>query len=88
MGNGASLSVQKHVVVVGGGYGGSVAAMALKKANIPFMLIDSRDCMHHNVAGLRAAVEPGEIFFLNIIGKNVIMIYDLYPVKKDKNQGV
>ena len=76
MGNGASLSVQKHVVVVGGGYGGSVAAMALKKARIPFTLIDSRDCMHHNVAGLRAAVEPGEICFLNIIGKNVIMIYD------------
>ena len=63
MGNGASLSVQKHVVVVGGGYGGSVAAMALNKARIPFTLINSRDCMHHNLAGLGAAIQPGEKFF-------------------------
>ena len=69
MGNGASLSVEKHVVVVGGGYGGSSTAMALKKARIPFTLINSRDCMHHNLAGLRAAIEPGTIFSLNNLQK-------------------
>ena len=61
MGNGASLSVERHVVVVGAGYGGTQLAFALKKYGIPFTIINSRDSMHHNIASLRAAIEPSKL---------------------------
>ncbi|XP_071329524.1 ferroptosis suppressor protein 1 [Trachinotus anak] len=48
-----------HVVVVGGGFGGVAAAQQLRAAALSFTLIDLRDAFHHNVAALRAAVQPG-----------------------------
>lgn len=58
---GSQVSVDNvHVVVVGGGFGGTAAAQQLKSRGIPFTLIDLRDAFHHNVAALRAAVQSGE----------------------------
>ncbi|KAG7215006.1 hypothetical protein INR49_022896 [Caranx melampygus] len=48
-----------HVVVVGGGFGGIAAAQQLQCAGLSFTLIDMRDAFHHNVAALRASVQPG-----------------------------
>lgn len=48
-----------HVVVVGGGFGGITAAQRLKSEGLSFTLIDLRDAFHHNVASLRASVQPG-----------------------------
>ncbi|XP_026165145.1 ferroptosis suppressor protein 1 isoform X2 [Mastacembelus armatus] len=48
-----------HVVVVGGGFGGIAAAQQLKSQGLSFTLIDMRDAFHHNVASLRASVQPG-----------------------------
>ncbi|XP_074532508.1 ferroptosis suppressor protein 1 [Halichoeres trimaculatus] len=48
-----------HVVVVGGGFGGIAAAQQLKSGGFSFTLIDMRDAFHHNVAALRASVQPG-----------------------------
>jgi 2-polyprenyl-6-methoxyphenol hydroxylase-like FAD-dependent oxidoreductase len=47
------------VVVVGGGYGGVLCAVALKKAGVHYRIVGERDYFHHNVAALRAAVDPG-----------------------------
>lgn len=58
---GSQISVDNvHVVVVGGGFGGTAAAQQLKSRGIPFTLIDLRDAFHHNVAALRASVQSGE----------------------------
>jgi len=48
-----------HVVVIGGGYGGSQLCTMLQKNKMSFTLIDARPFMHHNVAAVRAAVVPG-----------------------------
>ncbi|XP_024002490.1 ferroptosis suppressor protein 1 [Salvelinus sp. IW2-2015] len=57
---GSQVSVDNvHVVVVGGGFGGTAAAQQLKSRGIPFTLIDLRDAFHHNVAALRASVQSG-----------------------------
>lgn len=47
------------VVIVGGGFGGISAASQLQALNIPFMLVDVKECFHHNVGALRASVESG-----------------------------
>lgn len=52
-------TVDVHVVVVGGGFGGISAALQLKSRGLTFTLIDMRDSFHHNVAGLRASLQPG-----------------------------
>lgn len=46
-------------MVVGGGYGGMSLAVGLKRYRANYMLVDSRDAFHHNVAAVRAVVEPG-----------------------------
>ncbi|KAL0964298.1 hypothetical protein UPYG_G00321950 [Umbra pygmaea] len=57
---GGQISVDNiHVVVVGGGFGGTAAAQQLKSSGIPFTLIDLCDAFHHNVAALRASVKSG-----------------------------
>lgn len=59
MGGQASAVEGVHVVVVGGGFGGIAAAQQLKSQGLDFTLIDMRDAFHHNVAALRASVQPG-----------------------------
>ncbi|XP_070771769.1 ferroptosis suppressor protein 1 [Enoplosus armatus] len=59
MGGQASSVEGVHVVVVGGGFGGVAAAQQLKARGLGFTLIDMRDAFHHNVAALRASVQPG-----------------------------
>eukprot|EP00064_Thunnus_orientalis_P021349 superscaffoldBa00006417_g21510 len=59
MGGQASSVEGVHVVVVGGGFGGIAAAQQLKSQGLNFTLIDMRDAFHHNVAALRASVQPG-----------------------------
>lgn len=59
MGAQASHPEGVHVVVVGGGFGGIAAAQQLKSHGISFTLIDVRDAFRHNVAALRAALQPG-----------------------------
>ncbi|XP_021423415.1 apoptosis-inducing factor 2 isoform X1 [Oncorhynchus mykiss] len=75
---GSQVSVDNvHVVVVGGGFGGTAAAQQLKSRGIPFTLIDLRDAFHHNVAALRAAVQSGFaqqtfIPYLKTFGENFL----------------
>ncbi|XP_028983224.1 apoptosis-inducing factor 2 [Betta splendens] len=59
MGGQASHPEGVHVVVVGGGFGGVAAAQQLRSHGFSFTLIDMRDAFHHNVAALRAALQPG-----------------------------
>ncbi|XP_024864819.1 apoptosis-inducing factor 2 isoform X2 [Kryptolebias marmoratus] len=59
MGGQVSIPDGVHVVVVGGGFGGIAAAQQLKSQGIDFTLIDMRDAFHHNVAALRASLQPG-----------------------------
>ncbi|XP_012683015.2 apoptosis-inducing factor 2 [Clupea harengus] len=59
MGGRLSVDPDTHVVVVGGGFGGTAAAQQLKSYGIKFTLIDMRDAFHHNPAALRAAVQSG-----------------------------
>lgn len=49
---------KKHIVIIGGGYGGTELGTLLQKEGIPFTLIDPKEYFHHNVAALRAAVDP------------------------------
>ncbi|XP_064788331.1 apoptosis-inducing factor 2 isoform X2 [Oncorhynchus masou masou] len=75
---GSQVSVDNvHVVVVGGGFGGTAAAQQLKSRGIPFTLIDLRDAFHHNVAALRASVQSGFaqqtfIPYLKTFGENFL----------------
>ncbi len=50
------------MVVIGAGYGGLGVALKLLKQQANYTLINPRDCMHHNLAALRAAIEPGKVF--------------------------
>ncbi|XP_029963389.1 ferroptosis suppressor protein 1 [Salarias fasciatus] len=60
MGSQVSSELQDiHVVVVGGGFGGIIAAQRLKSQNVKFTLIDMRDAFHHNIGALRASVQSG-----------------------------
>ena len=52
----------RHVVIIGGGYGGVELASLLKKWKIPFTLIDPKEYFHHNVGALRAVVDEGKFF--------------------------
>jgi NADH dehydrogenase FAD-containing subunit len=45
------------VVVIGGGYGGVGAAKALDE-DADVVLVDPKDAFQHNVAALRALVDP------------------------------
>ncbi len=60
MGSSPSLPQDKHVVVVGAGYGGIALCLELQRMGIPYTLISPRDYMHHNVAALRAVVVKGK----------------------------
>lgn len=61
MGSGSSSIPQdKHIVIVGAGYGGIKLGMALLKQNANFTIVDMKDAFHHNVASVRAVVEPGQ----------------------------
>ena len=59
---GASLSKDvlesKHVVIVGGGFGGIHCAAKLKELQVPFTLIDPKEYFYHNVGALRGLVQP------------------------------
>ncbi|XP_076807000.1 ferroptosis suppressor protein 1-like [Clavelina lepadiformis] len=61
MGSGGSTQLRdenKHIVVVGGGYGGSYLAFLLRKKNhCKVTLIDPKDAMIHSVGALRTAVD-------------------------------
>ncbi len=63
MGGKPSTQSDKHVVVVGGGYGGVTLASKLKKAGVHFTLISARDAMHHNIASVRAPADESECFY-------------------------
>ena len=52
-----------RVVIVGGGYGGITAAMKLLN-KVHLTVIDERDCLHHNVAAVRACVVPGTCVYI------------------------
>ncbi|CAI9566110.1 unnamed protein product [Staurois parvus] len=59
MGSKLSVDESVRVVIVGGGFAGIAAASQLKSHGIPFVLVDMKDCFHHNVGALRASVESG-----------------------------
>ena len=65
-----NVASQKHVVVVGAGYGGIKVGLDLQKAGIPYTLINPRDCMHHNLGALRAVCVPGESLYFHWQKKN------------------
>ena len=59
MGGGASKGPVRSVVVVGGGFAGSQAAMLIcKGTNWNVTVVDPRESMHNNIQQLRAAVLP------------------------------
>lgn len=61
MGSGCSAIPQdKHIVIVGAGYGGIKLGMDLLKQDANFTIVDMKDAFHHNVASVRAVVEPGQ----------------------------
>ena len=60
MGSGVSLSDDVHVVIIGGGYGGTTLALELLKKKANFTLVDPKDSFHHNVASVRAVVKEGQ----------------------------
>jgi monoamine oxidase len=62
-----------HVVIVGGGFGGIAAASQLQALNIPFMLVDTKDSFHHNVAALRASVESGKVLLSGVASVRLIL---------------
>ena len=51
----------RHVVIIGGGYGGVELASLLKKWKVPFTLIDPKEYFHHNVGALRAVIDEGKL---------------------------
>ena len=51
---------QRHVVIIGGGYGGMELASLLMKWSVPFTLIDPKEYFHHNVGALRAVVDESK----------------------------
>src|SRR6202165_4754582 len=53
----ANQSGRPTVVVVGGGYGGTVVARALD-ATSDVVLVEPKDAFMHNIAALRALVDP------------------------------
>src|ERR1700735_1433629 len=58
-------AVRPTVVVVGGGYGGTAVAKALDETT-DVVLVEPKDAFMHNVAALRALVDPSwlpKIFF-------------------------
>ncbi len=56
----ASIPTDIHVVIIGGGYGGTQLALGLKKAGAKYTLIDMKDSFQHVVGAVRAIVEEGE----------------------------
>jgi len=67
MGSAPSIPADKHIVIIGGGYGGKDLAMALIKMNVKVTVIDPKDFFHHNVASVRAFVDKSrQIFKKNI----------------------
>ncbi|XP_022107055.1 apoptosis-inducing factor 2-like [Acanthaster planci] len=59
MGGKQSAAVQdKHVVVIGGGYGGIVVALKLQ-GKCKLTLIDPKEAFHHCIGALRACTEDG-----------------------------
>ena len=81
---------KKHVVIIGGGYGGAELAVQLKKSAIPFTLIDPKDYFHHNVAALRAAVYPewmnkSAIYFKDTFGDSFIQGINKVPEQINTN---
>jgi NADH dehydrogenase FAD-containing subunit len=54
---GSDLAGKPTVVVVGGGYGGIAAAKALDETS-DVVLVEPRDAFMHNIAALRALVDP------------------------------
>ena len=59
MGSSSSNLQDKHVVIVGGGYGGNAAAKQLR-GKCKLTLIDPKEGFHHCIGSLRASVEIGE----------------------------
>lgn len=54
----AEVLEKKHVVIIGGGYGGLHLATKLKESRIPFTLIDQKDYFHNKTAAPRGVVDP------------------------------
>jgi len=57
MGSSASVPADKHIVIIGCGYGGKELALALIKLNANVTVVDAKEYFHHNVASVRAVVE-------------------------------
>ena len=62
MGSGTSVDTSnKEIVVIGGGYGGSLLAHKLVKENVgKVTLVEPRDGMFHSIGALRTVVDEGE----------------------------
>jgi NADH dehydrogenase FAD-containing subunit len=51
------LSHDKHIVIIGAGYGGLKLCACLMEMKAHFTVIDSKDYFHHNVASVRTFVD-------------------------------
>ena len=61
MGSSASVPKDKKVVIIGGGYAGSSLALKLLNAGADVTLIDPKSYFYHNIATVRAAVDPSKV---------------------------
>ena len=62
MGSGVSKQdlQQRHVVIIGGGYGGCELGTILKKWGVPFTIIDPKAYFHLTMGALRATVDSSK----------------------------
>lgn len=56
----AAIPQDIHVVIVGGGYGGTQLALGLKEAGAKYTLIDRKDAFQHIIGAVRAISADGK----------------------------
>ena len=63
MGSGSSSDTSnKEIVIIGGGYGGSLLAHKLVKGNVgKVTLVEPRDGLVHNIGALRVVVDKSKL---------------------------
>ena len=66
--------LQRHVVIIGGGYAGCELGTILLSWGVPFTLIDPKEYFHLTMGALRATVDPGKSYIYIYI---YIYIYTL-----------
>ena len=54
------LVESRHIVIIGGGYGGMHLGCLLQEWGVPFTLVDPKEYFHHCVGALRGVVDQSK----------------------------